>query len=109
MKTMDKSVSRVDGRLKVTGSAKYASDHNPVGLAYGVPVVSTIARGAVKAIDSSRAEKQPGFSFTRLFSFVLCKSGRSFYTSFTVATSLVLPMPLQPPPSQVGLVCAPMW
>jgi xanthine dehydrogenase YagR molybdenum-binding subunit len=61
MKVLGKPVSRVDGRLKVTGGAKYASDHTPAGRAYGVPVVSTIARGAVRAIDSSRAEAQPGF------------------------------------------------
>ena len=54
-------ISRVDGRLKVTGGAKYASDHTPAGLTYGIPIVSTIARGSVKAIDSSRAEGQPGF------------------------------------------------
>ena len=61
MKVTGKPVSRVDGRLKVTGAAKYAADHTPPGLAYGVPVVSTIARGLVKNIDSSRAEKEPGF------------------------------------------------
>jgi xanthine dehydrogenase YagR molybdenum-binding subunit len=61
MKVLGKPVSRVDGRLKVTGGAKYAADHNPESLAYGVPVVSTIARGTVRAIDSSRAEKAPGF------------------------------------------------
>ena len=61
MKVIGKPISRVDGRLKVTGGAKYASDHTPAGLAYAVPIVSTIACGSVKAIDSSRAEKQPGF------------------------------------------------
>src|SRR5205823_4588574 len=30
-------------------------------LTYVIPIVSTIARGSVKAIDSSRAEGQPGF------------------------------------------------
>ena len=58
---MGPAVNRVDGKLKVTGGAKYAADHNPSGLAYGVPVVSSIARGVVKAIDASRAEKEPGF------------------------------------------------
>src|SRR5215467_4978574 len=61
MKVLGKPVSRVDGRLKVTGGAKYAADHNPKSLVYGIPVVSTIARGIVKAIDPSRAEKTPGF------------------------------------------------
>jgi xanthine dehydrogenase YagR molybdenum-binding subunit len=61
MKPAHKSVSRVDGRLKVTGAAKYAADHTPANLAYGVPVVSTIASGTIQKIDASRAEKQPGF------------------------------------------------
>ena len=37
------ATSRVDGRAKVTGSAKYAGDHNAKGLAYGAVVASTIA------------------------------------------------------------------
>jgi xanthine dehydrogenase YagR molybdenum-binding subunit len=61
MKVPGKGVDRVDGRLKVTGAAKYAADHTADGLAYGVPVVSTIARGRLKKIDSRRAEEHPGF------------------------------------------------
>jgi xanthine dehydrogenase YagR molybdenum-binding subunit len=61
MKALGKGIDRVDGRLKVTGAAKYAADHTADGLAYGVPVVSTIARGRVKTIDSRRAEQHPGF------------------------------------------------
>ena len=61
MKVLGRPVDRVDGRLKVTGAARYAADHGAEGLAYGVPVVSTIARGKIRKIDSSRAERQPGF------------------------------------------------
>src|SRR6516162_8722010 len=61
MKVLGQPVNRVDGKLKVTGGAKYAADHTPAGVAYGVPVVSTIARGVVKSIDASKAEKHPGF------------------------------------------------
>ena len=36
---------RVDGPLKVTGSAKYTSDFHVPGLLYAVPVGATIAAG----------------------------------------------------------------
>ena len=61
MKVLGKPVDRVDGRLKVTGEAKYAADHSPADLAYGVPIVSTIARGRIVSIDARRAGEQPGF------------------------------------------------
>jgi len=61
MKVLGKPLDRVDGRLKVTGEAKYAADHFADDLAYGVPVVSTIARGRIVHIDARRAEEQPGF------------------------------------------------
>ena len=51
---------RVDGPLKVTGSAKYTSDHNLPGMLYAVPVCATIAKGTITAIDSNRAQSMPG-------------------------------------------------
>ena len=54
------SVDRVDGRLKVTGSAKYAADYAVNQIAHGVPVQSSIARGRVVKIDTSAAEQSPG-------------------------------------------------
>jgi len=55
-----KPVSRVDGRLKVTGGAKYAAEFNTPGLAYGYIVSSTIARGRIVRIDTSAALALPG-------------------------------------------------
>jgi xanthine dehydrogenase YagR molybdenum-binding subunit len=49
------ATSRIDGRAKVTGEAKYAADFNQSGLAYGAVVTSTIARGRIKRIDTSEA------------------------------------------------------
>jgi xanthine dehydrogenase YagR molybdenum-binding subunit len=49
------ATSRIDGRAKVTGEAKYAADFNQSGLAYGALVTSTIARGRIKRIDTSEA------------------------------------------------------
>ena len=52
--------SRVDGRAKVTGAAKYAAEYNVPDLAYGYVVSSTIAKGAVTRIDTRRALALPG-------------------------------------------------
>jgi xanthine dehydrogenase YagR molybdenum-binding subunit len=54
------SLSRVDGPLKTTGSARYASDYNFPGMVYAVPVGATIASGKISNIDTSSAEKMPG-------------------------------------------------
>src|SRR5712671_156074 len=50
---------RVDGPLKVTGKAQYASDYHFPGLLYGVPVEATIANGKVTKLDTAAAEKLP--------------------------------------------------
>src|SRR4051812_11003642 len=53
-------LSRVDGRLKVTGGARYAAEVQLKDVAYGVLVLSTIAKGRVTQIDTAAAEKAPG-------------------------------------------------
>jgi xanthine dehydrogenase YagR molybdenum-binding subunit len=55
-----KPIDRVDGRLKVTGGAKYAADNPVQNLAHAVAVISTIARGRITGIDTSAAERLPG-------------------------------------------------
>ena len=51
---------RVDGPLKVTGQARYASDFPIAGLLYAVPVEATIANGRIVRLDTNAAEKMPG-------------------------------------------------
>ena len=51
---------RIDGPLKTTGTALYASDYSFQNLAYAVPVCATIASGKITRIDSAQAEKMPG-------------------------------------------------
>jgi xanthine dehydrogenase YagR molybdenum-binding subunit len=51
---------RVDGPLKVSGSARYASDRHFPDMLYAVPVGATIANGTVAAIDAGAAEAMPG-------------------------------------------------
>ncbi|GHO46346.1 xanthine dehydrogenase family protein molybdopterin-binding subunit [Ktedonospora formicarum] len=53
-------VSRIDGPKKVTGSAPYAYEHEVKGVVYGFPVQSTIAKGRVTSIDTSKASALRG-------------------------------------------------
>jgi xanthine dehydrogenase YagR molybdenum-binding subunit len=55
-----KPLSRVDGRLKVTGGATYAADTRIENVAHGVLVVSTVAKGRIQKLDTGAAEKAPG-------------------------------------------------
>jgi xanthine dehydrogenase YagR molybdenum-binding subunit len=59
-KAVGKPVDRVDGRLKVTGQARYAAEAAVPNVTHGVLVTSTVARGKVTKIDTSAAEKVPG-------------------------------------------------
>jgi xanthine dehydrogenase YagR molybdenum-binding subunit len=49
------ATSRVDGRAKVTGAAKYAGEFNTAGLAHASVVTSTIAKGRIARIDANEA------------------------------------------------------
>jgi xanthine dehydrogenase YagR molybdenum-binding subunit len=53
-------VNRLDGRLKVTGTARYAVEFHLPNMAYGVLLQSTISRGRIVEVDTSAAEKCPG-------------------------------------------------
>src|SRR6266516_6989323 len=52
---LGKPASRIDGRAKVTGLAKYAAEYNVPGLAHGVVVSSAIAKGRIKRIHTGDA------------------------------------------------------
>jgi xanthine dehydrogenase YagR molybdenum-binding subunit len=60
MRYIGTATSRVDGRAKVTGAAKYAAEFNVPGLAHGSVVTATIAKGHITRIDSSEALRVPG-------------------------------------------------
>src|SRR5215472_5982284 len=53
-------VDRVDGRLKVTGTAQYPSDFSLPEMAYAALVRSTIAAGTIARLDTARAAAAPG-------------------------------------------------
>ncbi len=51
---------RIDGPLKVSGTAMYASDHHFPGLLYAWPVTATIASGSIATLNTTPAESMPG-------------------------------------------------
>ncbi|MEV4893688.1 xanthine dehydrogenase family protein molybdopterin-binding subunit [Nonomuraea sp. NPDC055795] len=53
-------LSRVDGRLKVTGKALYAADHDIDAAVHAAVVDSAIGRGRITGIDTGAALAQPG-------------------------------------------------
>lgn len=62
---MDRSLigdplDRVDGRLKVTGAARYSGEYKFPGLVYGVLVPASITNGIITAMETKAAEKVPG-------------------------------------------------
>jgi xanthine dehydrogenase YagR molybdenum-binding subunit len=60
MNAVGQPISRVDGRLKVTGGARYTADVPLGGVAHAAIVYSTIANGRTVSIDTAAAEKAPG-------------------------------------------------
>jgi xanthine dehydrogenase YagR molybdenum-binding subunit len=54
------SVDRIEGRLKVTGQARYAYEVPVEGVAYAAVVQSTIAKGTIRDVDASEALAVPG-------------------------------------------------
>ncbi|MBT1512270.1 xanthine dehydrogenase family protein molybdopterin-binding subunit [Bradyrhizobium sp. SRL28] len=54
------ATSRIDGRAKVTGEARYAGEFNVPGLVHGYVVESAIPKGRVVGIDTSGALEVDG-------------------------------------------------
>src|SRR6201991_712338 len=55
-----KPIDRVDGRLKVTGGARYAYEMQQDNVLYGFVVEASIGKGMIRSIDTRTAEKAPG-------------------------------------------------
>ncbi len=55
-----KSVERTDGRVKVTGKARYAGDLVAPGMLHGKILRSPLAHARILSIDVSRAQALPG-------------------------------------------------
>ena len=53
-------MDRVDGRLKVTGGARYSAEFPAANMAHAVIVQSSVASGRIASIDTSAAEQAAG-------------------------------------------------
>src|ERR1700760_4153780 len=53
-------IDRVDGRLKVSGGARYAYEMQQDNVLYGFLVEASIGKGTIRSIDTRAAEKAPG-------------------------------------------------
>ena len=60
MNAVGQPISRVDGRLKVTGSARYTADIPLEAIVHAAFVYSTIANGRTVSIETVAAENAPG-------------------------------------------------
>jgi xanthine dehydrogenase YagR molybdenum-binding subunit len=58
--TVGKPISRLEGKLKVTGAARYAAEYEVPDLLYGYVVNSTITKGKIIQIDDSAARALEG-------------------------------------------------
>src|ERR1700716_4295129 len=55
-----KPLDRVDGRVKVTGGARYAYEMQQENVLYGFVVEASIGKGTIRSIDTRAAENAPG-------------------------------------------------
>ena len=53
-------LSRIEGRVKVTGEARYAYEQPIEGVVYGAAITSTIASGEIAGVDAAAAFATPG-------------------------------------------------
>src|SRR5205809_1708520 len=60
LSVIGKPTTRLDGRLKVTGAAKYTADVMLPGMLFARMITSPHPAARVTAIDTSAAEKYPG-------------------------------------------------
>jgi xanthine dehydrogenase YagR molybdenum-binding subunit len=60
MAMISKPIDRIDGRLKVTGAARYAAEFRVPGAVHAVLVQSTIAAGSIAGFDLKQAQGMAG-------------------------------------------------
>jgi xanthine dehydrogenase YagR molybdenum-binding subunit len=60
MNAVGQPISRIDGRLKVTGSARYTADIPLETIVHAAIVYSTIANGRIVSVETAVAENAPG-------------------------------------------------
>src|ERR1700733_5181860 len=60
MAMIGQPIDRLDGRLKVTGAARYAAEYRVPNLVHAVLVQSTVAAGSIAGFDLRDAKSMPG-------------------------------------------------
>ena len=60
LKVIGKPTPRLDGRLKVTGAARYTADVRLQGMLFARMVAATVPHARIRSIDTSAAEAHPG-------------------------------------------------
>jgi xanthine dehydrogenase YagR molybdenum-binding subunit len=60
LSALGQPIDRIDGRLKVTGRAPYTYEHPVPNAVPGVLLTSSIAKGRIIDMDTSKAERAPG-------------------------------------------------
>src|SRR6185295_14267314 len=65
-RVLGKATKRLDGAMKSSGRAKYASDFTQKDLLFGALLTSPHAHARVTSIDTSDAEKLPGVTAVRV-------------------------------------------
>ncbi len=60
MQVLGQPLNRIDGRLKVTGSARYAGEFTAPGMLHAALVESAIGAGQIAGFDLTEAQAMPG-------------------------------------------------
>src|SRR3954463_3759609 len=71
LKVIGKPTPRIDGKLKVTGAAKYTADINLPGMLYAKMITAPLPAARIRSIDTSAAEKVPGFKAVHILEHVM--------------------------------------
>lgn len=66
-----KPTTRLDGRAKVTGAARYSADVNLPNMLYGRMICADVPHAKVLSVDTSAAEKLPGVRAVHVLERVL--------------------------------------
>src|SRR5262249_16715810 len=83
---------RIDGRLKVTGAARYPSDLAVNNPAYAYLVVSALARGRISRLDLAAAHVVPGVLDILTYKNASEIKGSEFFRNGGIAATTVVPL-----------------
>src|SRR5262249_59027668 len=83
---------RIDGRLKVTGAARYPSDLAVNNPAYAALVVSAIAKGRITHLDLADAHVVPGVLDILTYQNASEIKGSEFFRNGGIAATTVVPL-----------------